>query len=212
MRIDLDTTDLVKGLNYLERKQFPFAASLALNETAGDMKQSIGVHLERNLDRPTPFTKNGMYIKRSNKSNLMAEVGFKDIQSKYLRWQQEGGSRQPDGRAIVVPVANGFGFRRNKYGNMTRNAVKNALRNKRVFSGQVKGVGGIWLRPKRGRRRDGSMGKSGTVGRTGLQLLAVYTDEANYVSRIHMDDEAFTTAKLKLPSNLAKSFEIALSS
>ena len=59
---------------------------------------------------------------------------------------------------------------------MPQGAVKQLLANPRVFSGTVKGVGGIWQRPIRGKRRDGTYGTKGK--QKGLMLLVRYTRQA----------------------------------
>lgn len=207
MSFDLDLRDFERGLNRLERKQLPFAASLALNQTVLDIKGNTERRLTKDLDRPTPFTKRGIFTTRSTKRNLVAEVGFKNIQAKYLRWQQDGGTRYPKGRAIVVPVASVVGFKRNKYGNMTRNAVKRALNDPRNFSGTVKGVAGIWRRPKRGKQRKGA---NGAKGNNTLTLLAAYRSSARYTSKMDFEGGAYKTAKVRLPHNLQVSFAKAM--
>lgn len=58
--------------------QVPFALSVALNKTAEEV---VGVEqqvMERNFNRPTPFTVNSLFVKRSTKTDLKATVKPKD--------------------------------------------------------------------------------------------------------------------------------------
>lgn len=84
-------------------KQVRYAASVALTRTAKAVKEAMPAALDSNLDRPTPFTKGGLYVKAANPSNLTAEVGFKDRQASYMRYQIGGGSRTPGTRGIKLP-------------------------------------------------------------------------------------------------------------
>ena len=79
-------------------------------------------------------------------------------QAEYLRFQIEGGTRTPKGRAIAVPTSN---VKLNRYGNLAggQGRIKRLLAKKNVFQGTIGGVAGIWQRPKRGKR---SRGDSGT--------------------------------------------------
>ncbi|PHS21749.1 MAG: hypothetical protein COA84_15150 [Robiginitomaculum sp.] len=208
INLRMDLMDFERGLTRLEKKQMPFAASLALNATVLDVQKNAIARLSKDLDRPTPFTKRGVFVKRSTKQNLFADVGFKDIQAGYLKWQQDGGVRRPKQKAIVVPVANGAGFKRNKYGNMSRNAVKRLLAKPNVFSGKVKGVGGIWLRPKRSKRRGGGVGTVTNV--KAPKLLAAYRSSVKYMPTMDFQGDAYKTAKVRFPHHLERTFKQAL--
>lgn len=205
IKLDFDLSDFEVGLNRLEHKQMPFASSVALNRTVMDVKQNTTRRLSKDIDRPTPFTQRGIFTRPSTKTRLVAEVGFKDIQAGYLQYLSEGGTRRPNGRAIVVPV----GMRLNKYGNMTRTAVRRALADPRVFSGKVKGVSGIWKRPRKGTQRKSSAkarprgGRYGTLGNIKtLTLLATYHSTARYKKRMDFQGGAVKTAEARLPHHL----------
>lgn len=208
INLRMDLRDFERGLTRLEKKQMPFAAALALNATAKDVEKNTVRWLSKSLDRPTPFTKRGTLIKYATKQKLFADVGFKDIQASYLKWQEDGGVRRPKRKAIVVPVGEAVGFKRNKYGNMTRNAVKRALAKPNVFSGEVKGVAGIWLRPKRGRRRKGGYGTKTNV--KAPKLLAVYKSSVKYTPTMDFQGDAYKTAKIRFPHHLERTFKQAM--
>ncbi len=148
-----------------QQKQANFAVALGLTRTAQDVKRDTERHIEQVFDRPTPFTKRGVFIRPARKSDARptAIVGIKDKQAEYLSIQQEGGVEYPEGKAFVIPVKQ----RRNKYGNLPRRAVQRLLRKPNTFSGEVNGIGGIWQRTK---RRGGRK----------LKLLIAYEQETRY--------------------------------
>lgn len=86
-----------------QQKQVQYATAVALTRTAAVLKRELPAELDRVFDRPTPFTKRGIYLKAARKDDLTAEVGFMDVQAKYLRLQVEGGTRQPGPRGIKLP-------------------------------------------------------------------------------------------------------------
>ncbi len=86
-----------------QQKQVQYATAVALTRTAAVLKRELPAELDRVFDRPTPFTKRGIYLKAARKDDLTAEVGFMDVQARYLRLQVEGGTRQPGPRGIKLP-------------------------------------------------------------------------------------------------------------
>jgi hypothetical protein len=200
LTMSVDTRAIERRLNSLAAKQVPFAAAQAINDVAGLIRDAEPRGLERDLDRPAPFTKRGLFISRASKRKLTAVVGFKRIQSEYLSTQADGGKRRAKRRAVVVPV----GIRLNKYGNMPRGSLKRHLGKPDVFSGTVKGVAGIWQRPKRGVRRAGSVGTKGS--RKGLKLLAIYKDSVRYKPRHKFQPRALVLAR----KSIAPAFDTRL--
>jgi len=137
---------LTKGLDDIAQKQIPFAMALTLTKTVQSAQRSEKIAMDRQLDRPTPFTKRGVAIRKATKTNWQAQVFIKDIQAEYLKWVVEGGTRKPKNKAHVLPVT----IKRNKYGNIPRGKVQKLLQRADVFSGVVKGVQGIYQRTRRG--------------------------------------------------------------
>lgn len=111
-------------------EQLPFAMSQALNDTGRDVAEGWQANMRGVFDRPTPFTLRGPHLqRRATKRRLTAVVAMRPIQAEFLRIQVTGGTRTPDGSAILVPV----GARRNRYGNMTRNYVRTLINSGRAF-------------------------------------------------------------------------------
>lgn len=189
--------DVERFLSDLAQRQLPFANSQALNDTAIDVKADEEKRLERDLDNPTPFTKRGLYIKRSTKSRLVAIVGFKPIQASYIKFAAKGGIRRPKRRALIVPV----GQRLNKYGNMPRGSVKRAVSRPDTFSGKVKGVAGIWKRPRKAKRASAA---------TGPKLLVSFKSRATYRPRHDFEGGAEKIARRVYPKHLIRRLEAAI--
>ena len=99
-----------------QQRQVAYATAVALTRTASAIKDALPGELERVFDRPTPFTKRGIYLKAARRDTLTAEVGFMTRQASYLRIQTEGGTRQPTTRGIRLPG----NIELNAFGNIPR--------------------------------------------------------------------------------------------
>ncbi len=99
-----------------QQKQVQFATAVALTRTATVIKAALPAEMDRVFDRPTPFTKRGIYLKAARRDNLTAEVGLMDAQAKYLGLQVTGGVRQPGQRGIRLPG----NVQLNAFGNIPR--------------------------------------------------------------------------------------------
>lgn len=182
--------ELERDLSNAARREIPFATSLAINDTLGEVKDNTEKRLERVVDRPTPFTLRAFALRRSSKRNLRGVLFAKDVQADYLRWL-EGGTRLPKARAIVVPVRQKL----NRYGNMPRGAIARALGRADTFSTQPAGgrnprlPGGIYRRMKRGR----------------LRMVAAFEPRATYNRRpFRFQEGARKTAEARMPRHLEK--------
>lgn len=115
LNIQHDFDRLAKAMENAS-KQARFAAAVALTRTGRDIRQAIPAELDRVLDKPTEFTKRGTYLVAARRDNLVAEIGFRPLQSRYMRYQVEGGVYQPKEGGIKLP------------GNITLNAFGNIPR------------------------------------------------------------------------------------
>ena len=94
---DLDAFSIFNTTTY---KQLPFASSVAVNETAKQMRLSFnkGTNV---FDRPNKFTQSAFRNTFSNKNKLVAHVFAIDKQgadrSRYLKYATKGGGRVPKG-------------------------------------------------------------------------------------------------------------------
>lgn len=96
----IDVQNLMRRMSAYE-KQFPFAAALALTRTAKDAQPAVRARMQKDFDRPTPFTLNSTYITPAKKTDPVptADVYFKNEASKgtpaakYIAPEVFGGQR-----------------------------------------------------------------------------------------------------------------------
>lgn len=100
-------------------KQGRFALAVALTRTAQDVQRAVPPALERSLDNPTEFTKRGTYIKAARKDRLEAEIGFRQVQARYMALQIDGGTYQPKDAGIKLPG----NIQLNAFGNIPRGTI-----------------------------------------------------------------------------------------
>ncbi|MBW8640395.1 hypothetical protein K1W69_24600 [Hoeflea sp. WL0058] len=161
------------------QRQIAFVEASTATKTAGDCKRALERSIDREFDRPVKYTQNAIAIRPALKSRPVARVFVKDRQADYLIYQARGGVRTPKGKALVMPV----NARLNRYGNLSRNYLKNQLAKPNVFSGKVNGVAGVYQRMKSGR----------------MKLLVAFESEARYRKRWNPDSIVRRTAQRMMP-------------
>jgi hypothetical protein len=195
-RIQSDIDKATKALGRM-KKQIPFAASVAMNKTVVDIQKVEKAAIVRELDRPRPGTIKAIRVSRSNKRRLSASVFILPAVDRFIRYQVEGGTRPPRGKAEAVPVD----IRLNKYGNIAgrrSGKLSKLLARPDTFSATIKGVAGIWQRAKgRGRR-------------TGLTLLAAFESQTTYRPRFKFYEHAERTAARRWPRNFNRAISQAI--
>ena len=99
-RVQIDTKSLEQDLDDVQRKQLPFATSLAINRTAQRVKAAEEAEVKRVFDRPTSRTTRGLFMQSGSKAKPEARVFLKDNQAgsgtpaaKFLLPQIEAGGR-----------------------------------------------------------------------------------------------------------------------
>ncbi len=194
---------VIKGLNKIQRKQVPFATSVAINDTAFGLQKEIKRQMPIKLDKPTPWTVSGVLVRKSKKTDLEAFVymaGARGLpkestdRNKYISYQVNGGTRLPKKRKIPIPGRN---LKVNKYGNMPKNKIRSLVKQKDVFVGNVKGIDGIWQRKK---------------DKSGVKLMVLFENTADYRPRLPFNriGQGYTTSKFT--RNFEKSLARALAS
>ena len=101
--VKIDGTQAVKAWLAGQQKQVRLGAARALTRMAGRVKDALPAVMEQELDRPTPFSKRGWFVRRATPSTLTATVQLMDRQAAYLRYQIAGGARQAGPRGIKLP-------------------------------------------------------------------------------------------------------------
>lgn len=145
MQISAKTTGSARVIgNRLQkavRKQIPFAASQALNDTGKTLVSINKREMKRVFDNPVPYTLNAFYLKRAMKADLSVAVRRKDKPAgkHYLDIQKSGGVRPqkafekmvqqrvayPGIVGSVIPIPGNGGV--NAKGNVNMGEVNRAL-------------------------------------------------------------------------------------
>lgn len=107
LRVRGDIKAAVRSLSRLQRRQVPFAASVALNDVAFDTRTHI---ITRIWPNSFPQARNRRFpaalfrVRKSHKRRLRAEV-FQALDRDYVDIHVTGGTRTPKrGRHLAVPV------------------------------------------------------------------------------------------------------------
>lgn len=201
--IKSDLKRVSKTLSRVQRKQIPFAASNALNDTAFDVQRTEKQEAPRRLDRPTRFTISGFRVRKSSKRTLHARVFIPPTQWGYMRYAVEGGTAPGTSNVPVnAPL--------NQYGSMRRNYLRNQLSRKDVFSGKPRGhhgaPAGVWQRIG----RSGGQRKGSFKGRASLKLLAAYKTGVNYRARFPFGPIAERRIRQVFTGNMRRQLRRAL--
>jgi hypothetical protein len=211
---------VLKGIRRLQRDQIPFATAKALTATAKKVQAAIPAMLEQYLDKPTPFTQRGTFVKAARKDDLRAIVGFRPIQSRYLRYQIEGGVRQPAKRALRLPSEQPL----NEYGNLPARTiatlVQRARAGRRLTNKQSKRLGvsralDLFYGDPGDGRPAGIYKRVPLPGNGGNRLipLIVFPEQAaRYERRVPFYREAEAMVRRTFSAELAKAYREAIAS
>lgn len=126
----------------------PAAIATGINRTADAVEQHELIAMERDLDRPTPFTLNAIGKYRATRQNPAALLFIRPIQWEYLKLQVKGGAR----RSLLKPVK----IRLDRYGNIPgkRDGIAGIVgRGVKRFAAEINGTYGVWERYGRGGQR-----------------------------------------------------------
>ena len=181
--------EITKFTTTVQKKQIPFATSVAINDTLFDLRKEMAKQMDKKLDRPTPFTKRGLFVNKAKKNLLVGVLLMKDIVANYMQYQIEGGTRTT-GKQIPVPYKPNAKL--NKFGNII--GKKTGLIKKNTqFIGNVSGTDGVYERTK-----------------DGLKLIIGFERSVNYRARFpfYVIAEKFSDAVFD--KKFAKAFERAL--
>lgn len=183
----VDLSQLSKGLDDVARRQMPFAVSLALTATAGEVGLAWSDEMEAGLDNPTPFTVNSPAVRPARKGNLRATVYIRDIAAEYLEPFVEGGPHFLGGKRGLLTPKN---VAVNRYGNLTRNKLATLKGKAGVHVGRVtlkdgSEISGVWQRPTAAARRRAPKDRP-----PGLKLLIRFSDPLPVTQRLRFYERA----------------------
>lgn len=198
-RVDLPL--LRKGLKDVQRKQIPFATSLALTSTAGHAAVGWQDEMRAVLDRPTPFTLGAVAVRPARKTRLIATVYLKDVAAAYLEPYLEGGPHFLGGKRGLLTPKN---VPLNAYGNLTRGKLAQLKGRQGVYLGGVKlrsgqVVHGAW-------QRLGGRAKGGHH----LKLLIRFSDPLAVTQRLDFVEPTKRAIAEHFNDEFAKAFNHAM--
>lgn len=164
MNIDISSNikQVKKALTHIEKKAVPKATQHTVNNLAFDIsRKEMPRRADKVFDKgATNWTKRGFGYKKANSGQTSSKIFIRGNQANYMKYQIDGGTRMPDGRAILVPTS---AARKNKYGNLTKGTYQKIATN----NGYFKSGGKVYK--KRGKKK--------------VSVVGVYKDKATYKPR-----------------------------
>lgn len=230
--ITVDTRDALRYLDSVQRKQIPFATSVALNKTAKAAQEDIKTEMQRVLDKPKPYTLGGTFMRPSTKTVLEAVVGLKDQAAsgrpagKYLQVQVSGGARRTTGYELALTKLGALpagqraipakGAKLDRYGNLNQQQLTEiigALKSgARVFKGKGKRAhaGGYFI-ARRGvtqtaHLEPGIYYRIERAGQSAIVPVLIFTERAQY----HKTLDIYRTVKRTVDKRFNTEFSSAL--
>ena len=113
--ISVDTRAVSRMLSDLQRKQLPYATSLALNDVAFTVQNAERAAFSIVFKNPRPFTAKSVLVTKATKSKLQSSVFVRPEVAAYLAPYEFGGSHVVPGKQQLVPVK----MRLDQYGQLT---------------------------------------------------------------------------------------------
>ena len=78
IEVRVDTRDMTRWLNDVQKKQIPYATALALTRTAKLVEKDLRQEMSTTFDNPSPYTLKGTFSTSAKKTDLQAVIGLKD--------------------------------------------------------------------------------------------------------------------------------------
>ena len=168
MDLKLDVSGEAKTKIFLAgvAKQIPFATSVAINNTAFDVRKAEQEAIGSAFDNPLAWTKRAPRVEKSNKRRLIARVYLDESTLDVLAHHVEGGPRVP--RDVVANLRRKGVMRAGEYttyapgyvnarGNITLGRWRKILaevgrKGGQYFVATIRGTKAIWIRKGRGGR------------------------------------------------------------
>lgn len=102
--MNVDASDLSRGMSRAQKQHVPTAAMWALNDAAADALEHIQDRMKVVFDDPTPWALNAFMVWRATKSTMLAEVKERPSVGKrhFLKIQEAGGVRPQTGLETLM--------------------------------------------------------------------------------------------------------------
>lgn len=142
LKVRVEAEDVQRAIRDIAESDIPFVTAYALTKTAQDIKADEVRSMSSVFDRPTRFTLNSLFVKPATKTDLVAEVFFKDGFGsvpawRYLGPQVEGGARRHKAHELRLIRAGhmkpdeyavpGVGVKLDAYGNIAGSLIERIL-------------------------------------------------------------------------------------
>ncbi len=205
VKIKINMKRVTRFMSDVQRKQIPFATALAITNTLHIARKDVGKQLEKDIDRPVPWTKRGFRVDGAKKTTLTGRLFIMPSQARYMHYQIEGGVRKPKGQALALPPAKhrSGDVRRNKYGNIPKTQQARAQISKGAFSATINGVAGIWKAPKKTKTGKVRKGQK-------MKLMLAYEKQAVYRPRFRFYERGHNSIRVNWPREFNKAFARAM--
>ena len=167
-------------------RQLPFATSLALNDTAFDVRHSSVDLFNRSFQvRNKRFASTAFRVERSNKRTLTARI-YDRLGRDWLKRQAKGGIKRARASKLLIPVA----------AKRTGRGTRDPRSYKKTFAATINGKPGIWQRHGRGGKK--------------LKMLFLFKSSVRVDKGFDFYRNAAKVARQKMPINNAKAWRRAI--
>lgn len=234
--ITVDTREAARYLDSVQRKQLPFATSVALNNTAKLAQEDIKIEMGRVLDRPRPYTLGGTFVRPSTKHVLEAIVGLKDqaasgrAAGKYLQAQVSGGARRTTGYELALTKLGALppgwralpaeGAKLDRYGNLNQGQLTEiigALKSgARVFKGKGKRLAatGYFISragdPRTAHLEPGIYYRIERSGQSAIIPVLIFAGRAQYQKKLDIHRTVRRTVDKRFNAEFSKALQRAM--
>ena len=187
-----NVNEVKKTLTRIQRRQIPYATSVAINNTAVKLLKVEQGAMKKHLDRPRKQTITALKLQRSNKKKIpiTARLYFTDWANRYMVYQVYGGTRPVK---TVVPL-NQYGGKLNAYGSIPARKSRGWAKKHKQFFVESKGKT-LLMRPK---------------GRDDQAVVGVMTDNPVYKKRYPFYEIADGVVKRVFPKEFNRALAEAL--
>lgn len=186
------THDTHKGIVWLDdiqKKQIPFATSLALNKTGQAINAAMVANSDKKFILRNTWTAKGWQMNASSKRNLSMEVG--SVRA-YMERQEDGGTFAANGKSFALPKA-------------VRPDVTKIVRRTK-FPSKLLGKKGYFIK----RTRYGTAALFKANKDNSLTMMFALERQIKIKPRLDFDKTSNALAIRRYPVEFDKAFEMAL--
>ena len=221
-----DIDKALKGLTALDAKNISFAVARAMTLTGQYTQVKLKAAMQREIDRPTPYTLNSTFVTFAKPSKLFMEVGIRTTgkggrtaAGRYLQSIIKGG--QPTYKAVDLAASKIAGYRGvhvpsnkspvklNRYGNISLGNYK------KVIGGARQGNGQYFIAPvKRGsnikavyERKSSFIGRTSTVQSNTSRIFVIDRNPTSRSRQLNLDIVLGRTVRQNFPKFMKQRFE-----